>query len=114
VWRTRIQQSASGSSEPDQSTGGQDGNSKVPTPRAPRKGPKRRRSSEQDDRREPPHRDGTRRTDAPDRGSAAPSSSAPPANRPQETESRSSRACNKLLQHYRHLGDLAPLSASVG
>src|SRR6266576_5498966 len=73
-------------------------NNKVPARNAPNSDQAPQRSRGPDDRPAPPHRDEMNRKIAPGRDSAAPSSSAPVANRITATESPTKKACKGLLQ----------------
>src|SRR5262245_16911919 len=95
-------------------------NNKVPARNAPNSDQEPQRSRAPGDRPAPPHRDEMNRKTAPGRASAAPSSSAPVANRITATESPTKKACNRLLQQNRHKADIArclsacPLSGRSG
>src|SRR6187397_1299937 len=86
---------------------GQAENNKVPARNAPNSDQEPQRSRGSDDRPAPPHRDEMNRKTAPGRDSAAPSSSAPVANRITATESPTKKACNELLQQNLHFCDIA-------
>src|SRR5260370_32870660 len=80
---------------------------KAPTGNAPNSDRKPQRSRQRDDLLAPPHRGETNRKTVPGRESAAPSWSAPVANRITATESLTKKACNGLLQQNRHKADMA-------
>src|SRR5947209_9677343 len=71
---------------------------KVPTQNAPNLNQEPQRSRRPDDRPAPLHRDEMNRKTVPDHESAAPSCSAPVANRITATESLAKKDCNGLLQ----------------
>src|SRR5579864_417144 len=75
--------------------------STAPVRRVPTINPKRRRSSAQDDRREPPHLNENRRIDGPDRRSDVPSSPPPTQNAARERESLFAKTFKSLLQQNR-------------
>src|ERR1700680_1415833 len=76
---------------------------KVLTRNAPNSDQEQRRSRGPDDRPARPHRGEMNRKTVPGRASAAPSWSAPIANRFTSTKSPTKKACNRLLQQNRHL-----------
>src|SRR6266550_2844793 len=82
-------------------------NNKVPARNAPNSDQEPQRSRGPDDRPAPPHRDEMNRKIAPGRDSAAPSSSAPVANRITATESPTKKACKGLLQQNLPLADFS-------
>src|SRR5579864_6342062 len=75
--------------------------STAPVRRVPTINPKRRRSSAQDDRREPPHLNENRRINGPDRRSDVPSSPPPTQNAARERESLFAKIFKSLLQQNR-------------
>src|SRR5712691_4557619 len=88
-------------------------NKKAPTRNAPNSDQEPQRSRGPDDRLAPPHRGETNRKTVPGRESAAPSWSAPVANRITATESLTKKDCNGLLQQNRPKGDSCHRSKSV-
>src|SRR5207248_5922566 len=86
---------------------------KVPTQNAPILNQEPQRSRGPDDRPAPLHRDEMNRKTVPDHESAAPSCSAPVANRITATESLAKKDCNGLLQQNRPLADTPAASANV-
>src|SRR5579864_2870475 len=79
--------------------------STAPVRRVPTINPKRRRSSAQDDRREPPHLNENRRINGPDRRSDVPSSPPPTQNAARERESLFAKIFKSLLQQNRPQAD---------
>src|SRR5205823_6168120 len=86
---------------------------KVPTQNAPNVNQEPQRSRGPDDRPAPLHRVEMNRKTVPDHESAAPSCSAPVANRITATESLAKKDCNGLLQQNRPLADILQLRSRV-
>src|SRR6266702_2765377 len=86
---------------------------KVPTQNAPNSDQEPRRPREPDDHSAPLHRDEMNRKTVPGRESAAPSWSAPVANRITATESLTKKDCNGLLQQNRPITDMPLHSIDV-
>src|SRR6476620_8315157 len=99
--RRRSRGSASGSSAPDQSKGGQSRDSAAPARHRPSSGREPQQSLVPDDPLAPPHQDRTNRTAAPGPDYADPSWPSPPQFTPIATESWFGSIHNCLLQQYR-------------
>src|SRR4030088_2502123 len=86
---------------------------KAPTRNAPNSDREPQRSRGPDDRPAPPHRGEMNRKTVPGRESAAPSWSAPIANRITATESLTKKPCNRLLQQNLPQADVARTRAAL-